>query len=1207
MKKIRNLLPFLAFMLTLSVHAQSITSPEAGKSYYMIHSSGNILSESTGFVMINAPSATSNQILKFIPVSGNAGVYNIQVASTSTYIIKSGTWDVSLGTDLTLNVAKFTIETVADGTVKIKCLDNSLYLGTDAVAEGSLVYSDKAGTDVKHTWSIVEAVEGQLVLYSLNMAITTAETLKTNAVVGVNPGQFPQGAYNTFSTALDAAKSTKNTATTQIAINAAALTLVNATAAFNAAAIKPVFIPVAGKNYYIVHSSGFFITETSGIPKINEPLGANSQFFKFIAVADTTGIYNLQVVSTGTYITKSGGYNTIFGTDPTSNLAKFKLEVVDGTTSTLKFKCLDNSRYLGTDATTAGSSIYSDKWGTDVKHYWNAQEVVDGGLLKGPLTNAITAAQKLIGSAVVGFKAWEYSQSAYNTFFTAINTASGVLTSATTQADLNSGLASLNTAQAVFTAAANKPKFLPLTGEKYRISTSKYWTQFINCTGGTVTGNQNRIVASPDQMWEFVRVNDTTYIIKNGDNALTGTPSLATYDLTTSTQWTFKYNSTAGAIDYFGIQTGGQCISITSTGAVAMQTYVSTNNAHMVYFVKVDMPNDPDKSSLAAYIPTATTTLNSKTIGTTEGTWSQESFNIFNAVITACKEMMSGSGFTQDIVNAKLAELKAAEVTYNNSRISTTINKTALNAKIESGNSKITSAVIGEQTGQYLMSVIENFKNQVAASKALYATITKQADADAEVIALQVKIDAFVATANQSVISVKTVIDDMVPFAQSLHDNAQVGLDKGQYPASVKATFLNAINLAKAIQTPVRTDLDALVLALSTFKASAVTVERSILKTTLANAKTVLESAVAGTFNGQYSKTKMDELSAALITANNIFNLVAATQTMIDSTNQVIGSKVTALNTSKVVIQFAPLTSAISGANTLLTAAVIGETPGLYKQAVYDAFKAHIDRATTFNGSAQVAQTSVDSVVVVLTSATTAFAAAYNPMIRTALKAILDETQIAYDNAVVGNYNGAYSTATKQSLANSIATAKAVYDKTNANQVEIDNATSVLTKVLSNFKLLAVKVAKTSLLAEINLMKHFADSVAATYNTYSTVSYTKFTTALTTAQTVNNNAFATQAEVDYALFVLKSSKTGLVVTAIETNDLPVTTVFSLDSRLVVKGMTELTDIRIFSLSGQLIRSLTCTEESYSTEMSTGKYIVSISSKNNHKSHVVLVK
>jgi len=34
-------------------------------------------------------------------------------------------------------------------------------------------------------------------------------------------------------------------------------------------------------------------------------------------------------------------------------------------------KCLDNNKYLGTDGTTAGSAIYSNKSGTDTKHYWS--------------------------------------------------------------------------------------------------------------------------------------------------------------------------------------------------------------------------------------------------------------------------------------------------------------------------------------------------------------------------------------------------------------------------------------------------------------------------------------------------------------------------------------------------------------------------------------------------------------------------------------------------------------------------------------------------------------------------------------------------------------------------------------------------------------------------------------------------------------------
>ncbi len=66
-----------------------------------------------------------------------------------------------------------------------------------------------------------------------------------------------------------------------------------------------------------------------------------------------TDVYNIQVGSNLSYVTKSGSYNTVFAVDPSANTAKFNIVILDAVNNIMNFRCLDNSRNLGTDAVTA--------------------------------------------------------------------------------------------------------------------------------------------------------------------------------------------------------------------------------------------------------------------------------------------------------------------------------------------------------------------------------------------------------------------------------------------------------------------------------------------------------------------------------------------------------------------------------------------------------------------------------------------------------------------------------------------------------------------------------------------------------------------------------------------------------------------------------------------------------------------------------------
>jgi len=124
--------------------------------------------------------------------------------------------------------------------------------------------------------------------------------------------------------------------------------------------------PEANTPYYIIHSSGNVIAENGEGGAIIQTLTGNGQQVQFIS--DGLGYYSIKKTDENTYITLSGNWNTVFSTDNSTDASKFAIERVSSSYITLR--CKSNNKYLGTDNTSSGSSIYSDKSGTDNRHYW---------------------------------------------------------------------------------------------------------------------------------------------------------------------------------------------------------------------------------------------------------------------------------------------------------------------------------------------------------------------------------------------------------------------------------------------------------------------------------------------------------------------------------------------------------------------------------------------------------------------------------------------------------------------------------------------------------------------------------------------------------------------------------------------------------------------------------------------------------------------
>ena len=146
--------------------------------------------------------------------------------------------------------------------------------------------------------------------------------------------------------------------------------------------------PAPDKYYRIRHASGLYLTDDGFISTIENKREDNSQIVQFIPVDGQEGVYNIRRMSSGMFIGAATPYSKgylakeAWNTAPISRdipLSRFKIVAFEADPAYVIFdnqaKTDPDKRYLGTDAVTDRSAVYSDKTGTDAaKHAWTIEE-----------------------------------------------------------------------------------------------------------------------------------------------------------------------------------------------------------------------------------------------------------------------------------------------------------------------------------------------------------------------------------------------------------------------------------------------------------------------------------------------------------------------------------------------------------------------------------------------------------------------------------------------------------------------------------------------------------------------------------------------------------------------------------------------------------------------------------------------------------------
>jgi O-glycosyl hydrolase len=149
---------------------------------------------------------------------------------------------------------------------------------------------------------------------------------------------------------------------------------------------------------YLMHSSGNHLEcDANG----RGVLRASNSMQMMTFIPDGKGYYNIMADGRG-FLSLDGSWDVAFVEDSASSKTKYSIEPVSN--DLVRLRCKANGKCLGTDGTTAGQWVYSDKSGEDVKHHWFFSDKANAVL-------PIDTAHYLVNPHVVRqhFKGWGVS------------------------------------------------------------------------------------------------------------------------------------------------------------------------------------------------------------------------------------------------------------------------------------------------------------------------------------------------------------------------------------------------------------------------------------------------------------------------------------------------------------------------------------------------------------------------------------------------------------------------------------------------------------------------------------------------------------------------------------------------------------------------------------------------------------------------------
>ncbi len=1249
MRKILFVLSLVLMWATFQTKAADapITAPEAGKSYYIMHSSGMLMSwdpsmgDGQRLTMYNLGN-NPNQKWQFKAVEGKEGVYTIYNEVMKQYLYADG-WAAALGDNVDGDAYYFSFE-ISYLPEQICIKDKNGYLGSDNNNEGGGIYMNKGNRDGKCLFNIIEAKEGflttaletaianaekakegngsQAALAYLDAAIAHAHGVMTGAtsqneinaevdvvkaainnanavktavataeeaVVGDNYGEYTQADFN----ALKAAIATAEAALTGENVAEAITALNEAVSTFNAS--YKTFVPEAGKKYYVYQvETGRLLSNVAGSEALQwlDPEMTEVQQFSFALVDGETNVYNV-VTNDGKYV-RWNSWHTQLTDDATIYEAKWRFDLLDAAKELFMIRRNDGWAVgLGTDP--GSTSVFSDK--SNVYTRVMIMEAKPGMVITKGLENLIASAKETVANAVVGDKTWNYPQAAVDALNAAIAAAETALPGLTEQAKVAETTATLQAAIDAFAAEKILPRFEPKAGEKYRFSVNKYSTKYMtaDAESGALIDASDYEAGKAAQHWEFVAVEGGYKVVNNG-KALKNDFTLG--ELADGDVFVFPYlNQGGNYFNQFGfVQAGDNTKALTfgSGKTASWQTLDKGNPAHQGRFILVDAANDPNRTALEEAISYAEEWLryvNEGKRGNEVGMWNDAKCKTLEESIAASKAL---TGATQEEVDARTKEQN--DITNNFKDNPNSVEKGDLDKMMATLKKAIDEAVVGIAVGEYYQSKVD----EMAAQYAEFADRAANTSDQEAVDALQNEVFEYVNAlpANTEEQKIEDVMEDAVECAMVLADSVEedeIGIDKGQYDQAVIDTFRKAIDNAKNVDPTVEA-LNTLQAARAAFVAGRNTVDRAALRAAITAAKADdLQNLTAGEFDGNYPQAAITARDEALTAAEAALADKTKTQEEIDAAAKALNTAVADLKKAKVVIDFKALDDALAVAEPILAATtVVGEGEGAIAQAKFDAFKAEINAAKAIDRAA-INQADVTAKAEALATATTAFRA--DVLAASGLQNAIDDAAALTEKATTGLKPGNYPVTAVSALNKAIEAARTVLNDATAGQKAMIDAVAALKAAVEKFN--GSVIAPNDVTALTALVKEVEEAIAAGKTS------PLLTAALAEAKDVLANPDNyTAEEVEEVTENLQMAYRMAGVNGILVGGLAIG---ANDGCIVVNGIEGETFIAVYTLSGNSVVNVNAVENFRSERLAAGTYIVCVAANGEQHTVKVIVK
>jgi len=329
----------------------------------------------------------------------------------------------------------------------------------------------------------------------------------------------------------------------------------------------------------------------------------------------------------------------------------------------------------------------------------------------------------------------------------------------------------------------------------------------------------------------------------------------------------------------------------------------------------------------------------------------------------------------------------------------------------------------------------------------------------------------------------KSILATTITDATTLYDASTEGVSDGMYPTGSKTIVQDAIIAATTVNTTAtatQAQVDAAITTLNTavdaFKLKKISIDKSILATTIQTAQSVHDGAVEGLADGQYPTGSKAILLTAIGDASTVNGDKLASQAQVDAAITTLNDAITAFQKKVIGINKGTLAISITNVQTVYAAASEGSADGQYPTGSKATLLSAINAADAINKDPLASQAQVDAAVTTLNDAVTAFQKLKISVSKVALVKAISDAQAVYNGATEGTGNGMYPVGSKTTLQDAIASASLLNKNPLASQDDVDAAIKILNTAVTTFQGLKIIVDKSALVTTIGTAQTVFDN-----------------------------------------------------------------------------------------------------------------------------------